>query len=326
VTTRHFCTYFDHNYLPRGMVMLETLYEHCPQARVHVLCLSDACRAAMEELRYPHVSLLPLADLEKADPELEAVRPARGRIDYYFTITPCLPWHLLKGRGVEEITYLDADMMFFSSPQPLFAEAGKASVIITPHKFPPHLEALHKWGLYNVSWMTFRNTAAGLECLSWYRKACLEWCFDVLEENRFADQKYLDDFPVKFSGVHCMRHPGGGVAPWNVDRVKITKRHDNIYIDNLPLIFYHAQGVKRIIGPLYSSGLLPYTTKPGQRALAYILQPYIRRYAKARQTASRLLPASDFSGIRPGKSLYPEWLRTLKRVLMEARHGMLVWA
>ena len=167
--TRHFCTYFDHNYLPRGMVMLESLHEHCPEAHVHVLCLSDACHDALSVLAYPFVSLFRLAELEAADPELAATRPTRSLIEYYFTITPCLPWHLLTRRGLDEITYLDADMMFFSSPEPIFEERRDASVIITPHRFSENLSHKVVYGLYNVSWLTFRNTREGVDCLRWYR-------------------------------------------------------------------------------------------------------------------------------------------------------------
>ena len=161
---RHFCTYFDHNYLPRGMVMLESLREQCPQAHVHVLCLSEECYSALSRLAYPHVSLMRLEELEAADPELAATRTTRSLVEYYFTFTPCLPWWLLtQNEHINEITYLDADLMFFSSPEPLFVEAGDAAVILTPHRFSPHLADLARYGLYNVSWITFRKTRAGLD-------------------------------------------------------------------------------------------------------------------------------------------------------------------
>lgn len=68
MSVRHFCTYFDHNYLPRAVVMLESLHEHCPHAHVHVLCLSEQCYDALTAFAYPHVSLIRLDELEAADP------------------------------------------------------------------------------------------------------------------------------------------------------------------------------------------------------------------------------------------------------------------
>jgi hypothetical protein len=321
--TRHFCTYFDHNYLPRGMVMLESLHEHCPEAHVHVLCLSDECHAALSSLAYPFVSLLRLSELEAADPELAATRQTRSLMEYYFTITPCLPWHLLTRLGLDEVTYLDADMMFFSAPESIFAEAGDASVIITPHRFSVNLMGRERYGLYNVSWLTFRKTEQGLACLEWYRKACLEWCYDVLDGGRFADQKYLDAFPAKFAGVHVMEHLGGGLAPWNLRDADISRTDSGIRVADVPLIFYHAHGVRHFWGPLYGSGLYSYGAKLTNPALILIFKLYIARYARAQEIASRLLAGFDFAGIRQKKNL--AWLRSGKHLLTEAFNGSLIW-
>jgi len=35
------CTLFDHNYLDKGLVMIESLLKHDPELEIHVLCLDD---------------------------------------------------------------------------------------------------------------------------------------------------------------------------------------------------------------------------------------------------------------------------------------------
>ena len=322
--TRHFCTYFDHNYLPRGLVMLESLHEHYPEAQVHVLCLSDECHDALSSLTYPFVSLIRLDELEAADPELAATRPTRSQIEYYFTITPCLPWHLLTKRGLDEVTYLDADMMFFSSPAPIFKEAGEASVILTPHRFPPRLDELREWGLYNVSWLTFRNTPSGLECLSWYRDACLEWCRDRLEETRFADQKYLDAFTARFEEVHVMEHPGGGVAPWNLEGCSVQEQDGAVTVNGAALIFYHAHGFRHIRGPFYASGFAEYTSRPQAAVKKHILGAYARKYKGALRKARGLIAGQAFTGIRFQRRPPRALLRDGKRLIKEWRQGTLL--
>lgn len=272
MTTRHFCTYFDHNYLPRAMVMLESLHEYCPHAHIHVLCLTDQCYNALVSLAYPYVSLIRLAGLESADPELAATRSTRSLIEYYFTITPCLPWYLLtRDDALEEVTYLDADLMFCSSPEPIFEEAIGASVIITPHRFAANLKGRERYGLYNVSWLTFRQTKNGLKCLRWYRDACLAWCRDILEADRFADQKYLDKFPY-LPEVHVMEHEGAGVAPWNLTDATLTHCNACVYINGFPIIFYHAHGFDRLWGPLFTSGLSNYSVHIFQQAFCFYLK------------------------------------------------------
>lgn len=325
MTVRHFCTYFDHNYLPRGMVMLESLREHCPHAHVHVLCLSEQCYAALTKLAYPHVSLVRLVDLEAADPELAATRSTRSLVEYYFTITPCLPWYLLtRGNPLDQVTYLDADMMFFSSPEPIFVEAADASVIITPHRFSKHLSDLVKYGIYNVSWITFCRTMEGMKCLSWYRKSCLSWCKDKVEENRFADQKYLDDFPRLFSKVHVICHKGAGVAPWNLSDAHISSINSAPAIDGEKLIFYHAHGFKHICGPLYSSGLLGYDSLGNVSAIENIVEPYTKKYSSAVHTTKKVIDLSSFVGVRQEQKRMRTFLRTCKNTLREWRRKSLV--
>lgn len=301
------------------MVTLESLYEHCPEAHVHILCLSRECYRALSTIQYPFASLYRLPALEKADPELAATRCNRTLVEYYFTLTSCWLWHLLQKIGVNEVTYLDADMMFFSSPEPLFVEAGEASVIITPHRFSLHLLAFLKFGLYNVSWITFRNSLDGIACLNWYRNACLEWCYDRVEKDRFADQKYLDVFCEKFSGVHMMRHFGGGVAPWNLEGLSIQRNKKGLFINGDPLIFYHAHELKHLWGPFYSSGLYGYGTGIYTKEILYIFIKYLMRYKKALQKARILIPESRFLSIRYATPDSMKTLRILKRIVREYR-------
>ena len=242
---REFCTLFDSGYLFKAVALYDSLERHCERFHLTALCFDEEAECVLKLLSLPHLSILPLAELERSDPGLLAAKADRSRFEYCCTTTPALPQHLLRTRPeLAEVTYLDADLFFFSDPEPLFEEMGDASVLITPHRFPPYLRHYEANGLYNVQFMTFRRTGGGLEALRWWHDRCLEWCYLRLEEGKFADQKYLDDWPERFDRVHVLRHKGGGVAPWNLDLFELGREGGTVTVDGEPLVFFHFHRVR----------------------------------------------------------------------------------
>jgi hypothetical protein len=287
----HYCTYFDRNYLTRAVALHRSLVRHSPPFTLWALCFDDDAYAALEALQLEGVEPIRLAEFEAADPELVEVKGSRSTVEYYFTSTPSLPLHVMRGHSdVELITYLDADLLFYSSPQPIFDELGTGSVLIVPHRFPEHLRHLEVHGVHNVGLLSFRNDPKGRALLERWREQCLEWCFDRVEDGRFADQRYLDAWPGR-SGVVILQHPGAGLAPWNFMNYRIDLGTEPPRVDGRPLIFYHFQGVKAIRPGLWDIGLDEYgSMRPDLRKWLY------GGYIRALQSAGRVLRSRGVGG------------------------------
>jgi hypothetical protein len=282
---RYYCTYFDHRYLDKGKALYYSMLGHCGDFELFVLCLSTECYEELKKLKLSKINLIHLGELEQWDSELLKTKQTRSLIEYYFTCTPSLPLYIFDHFPyVDLITYLDSDLFFFSDPEPLFGEIQGNSIAIISHKFPPHFRHLEEMGKYNVGWVSFRRDSSGLSCLSWYRERCLEWCYDRLEDGKFADQKYLDDFLNRFPNVIELQHKGANLAPWNIDNYRIGKSGLYIQVDDQHLIFYHFHGVKHIIGPLYDSGLSSYQVKMTKIIRNELYKPYIDCLYKNRTT------------------------------------------
>ncbi len=300
-----FCTLFDVNYLPRGLVLYRSLERVCPDFRLRVFCMDAETERILRALALPKLAIVPLGELERHDPELLEVKPTRTQVEYCWTATPAVSLYCLETEPeLTEITYLDADLMFFSEPKPVFDEMGAASVLIVPHRYAPQWRAYEETsGTYNVQFMTFRRDERGLEALQWWHDRCIEWCYYRLEDGKLGDQKYLDDWPERFEGVHVLEHPGGGLAPWNAEQYRIEEQGGSVLVDGRPLVFYHYHSLKLYKGitRLRMLGLLRETYHLTRRPL-----PLVWRQNYAMSAPERAL-------------VWEPYLSELGRVLLELR-------
>ncbi len=279
---RHYCTYFDSNYLARGLVLHQSLEEHSEgDFRLYVLCLDDRTHEILTSLGKKTIVPIRLGEIEAWDADLLEAKKNRSRVEYYFTLSPILPLYVLEHFDCNLITYLDADLMFFSSPEAIFEELGDRSIFITEHRFPESLKHLEKYGRFNVQCQSFRRDETGLACLRRWREQCLEWCYDRLEDGKFADQKYLDEWASLYGeGLAVSKNPGIGVAPWNVGRYQLIKKNGYFFIDGkCRLVFYHFHGLKRVFWRYYRMGLSVYGAKL-DFALAELYKEYAGRLKK----------------------------------------------
>ena len=312
----HYCTYFDAGFLPQGLALWRSLQRHDAAAVLWVLALDEATAAELRQLAAPGLRVVTLPEVEADDPALAAAKSNRSKMEYYFTLSPCWPLWLLQRRSeIDAVTYLDADLFFFASPQAWFAEiaAAGASVAITAHRYPPGLAALEKWGRYNVGIQYFRRDAAGLAVLADWRERCLEWCHDRLEPGRFADQKYLEAWPERFGGaVHVVPHPGINAAPWNWSGCQWSVTDEGLQVDGRTLVLFHFAKF-RPLGGVWDSGQMEFAVMPRWlRARLY------GEYAQALEESARKIgPAGArlVRGVRPG----------LKKWFMHLAFGSLWW-
>jgi len=239
----YYCTYFDRNYLVKALALFRSLEQHEKQNYVvFAVCLDEITRVILESLHLPHIELIPLHLIEKSDNALLSAKQNRTLIEYYWTLTPAVVTHILeRNPEIGMITYLDADVFFYSSPSPLFEEMSDNSILVHEHRFCPSLSSLeHGNGRFNVGLIVFRNDAVGRATIAWWRERCIEWCYLRIEDGKMGDQMYLNEWPERFGSVHVLEHIGGGVAPWNHEQYAIcTDGSGSVTIDGFPLIFYH---------------------------------------------------------------------------------------
>ena len=290
---RYFCTYLDSRYLSRGLALYRSLLRHVGDFELWILCFDQLAYDGLVALKLPNVRPVSLDEFERDDHELLAVKRTRSDVEYFFTCTPSLPLYVLaRNEHIDVLGYLDADLFFFSSPDSVYEELETGSLLITAHDFPSDLKAREQFGKFNVGLMLFRHDDHALSALSWWRERCLEWCYDRAEDGRFADQKYLDQWPTLFPETRVMRKPAGAVAPWNWMNYEISWDRDQIIVNGERLVTYHFQSVSLHHGRVYNAGLSSYRRMPSNlRRRIYL--PYIRELAEMEALVERTLPSEQ---------------------------------
>lgn len=247
---RHsYATLFDRNYLAQGVVMLKSLLAHADEPTIYVLAMDKETETALRTLDLPGVMIVAHRDFEVLNNTVH-LQLTRTWKEYCWTCASLFTLHCAPMANWS-ITYLDADLYFFSDPEVIHTEIGDKSIGIIPHRFNAEYEKRYGAnGKYNVSWVTFKGTV-GRQCLQSWAIQCREWCYYRNENGKFADQGYLDAWPDKYGEVNVceIRNSGAGMAPWNAMNYHVydyEKDPGSIMIEPTRdlLVFYHFhQGV-----------------------------------------------------------------------------------
>jgi len=293
----NFCTYFDTNYLTRGLALEHSLHSHCPQAVLWILCMDSLCYESLLKLNLSNVNLIRREDFERGDEELAGARKDRTPVEYYFTCTPSILLYLFQHHlDMKLLTYIDSDFFFFSDPTEILLDVAKYSISITPHRFPTNLRFLERsYGVYNVGWITFARDEEGMSCLKSWRKQCIEWCYDRVEEGRFGDQMYLDDWPSRFSNLKIIHHIGVNLAPYNLANYKITLREGRISVNQSSLICFHFFGLKSYRGFIFYLPLNRYAAQPTRTLIERIYEPYLQSLNKIQKEIQAILSTTTWA-------------------------------
>lgn len=265
-----YCTLFDSNYLDKGIVLYNSLVNIGDDFHLFIFAFDDMAYDILSDMKLKYCTIISMKEFENN--ELLKVKPLRTRAEYCWTCTPQIIEFVLRNyNNIRICTYIDADMMFFSSARSCFDEmlAKNASVMITPHRFPNSIKG-RTWekraGRYCVEFNAFRNDEFGMSALLWWKQRCLESCRYSRNGEILGDQGYLNDWMTRFNHVCELENWGAGLAPWNIGQCSYfhnnedkniisfkTKYSDKLY----KLIFYHFQNIRYITKNLININVGP---------------------------------------------------------------------
>jgi len=288
--------------------MYLSLEKYCDNFHLYVYAFDDNCFHYLQSKNYQHLTVISLAAFENE--ELLAVKKQRTAAEYCWTCSSSTIYHAITTYNLDNCTYLDADMLFYSNPRVLIEEMGEKSVLITAHRYTKEYDQSAVSGKYCVQFMTFKNTKEGMAVLEWWKNACIDWCYARVEEGKFGDQKYVDEFQKRFSGVHELEHLGGGVAPWNVQQYSFESKGGKLIGTEInshkqfDLVFFHFHGLK-----FYENNIVCYTGSLyflDKSIMNLLYKPYVSLLNSIKKEINKTdnrFDANGNAGISPYKPL-----------------------
>ena len=234
----NFCTLFDSNYASKGIALYLSLEQQTDNFVLYVMGMDRKCQEILNAIGFKHMIVECIDDVNS--PELTEAKNNRSRAEFCWTCGSFFTDYFLHKYNLPDITYLDSDLMFFSSPQVVSDELERknASVGLASHfmKYP-------LFGKYCVQYVYFKNDKDGSDCLRWWRDECLKWCYSRVEGGKYGDQKYLDYFADKFNHVCEIENRGVGVAYWNMNDNSYKDGFTYYNGDKWPTVFFHYSGI-----------------------------------------------------------------------------------
>lgn len=283
----NFITLYDKNYMSRGLVLYESLKKHCPNFTMFVLAMDDVVAGYLGSLGYGNLRVITLDDIKEMYPVLVRLEKERTRGEFSWTLSSFSIQYALRKFDLESCIYVDSDICFYNNPELLVMECGEKSVLITEHNYTPRYDQSATSGKFCVQFMYFKNDTGGNEVLEYWRSECEKWCYDRMENGKFGDQKYLDDWENRFDGiVYNCRNIGCGVAPWNIQKYDASAEDGIYYVTERvtkikkPVVFFHYHALIETAERKWV--LSQYKLSENAKRLFYL--PYIKTLYEQEQT------------------------------------------
>lgn len=236
------CTY---NHIGRALSLAESVGKYCLGAKF-IICLIDTVEtdlipADLELIMAKDMNLSFLNEMCSKYSPLElnsALKPYFG--NYIFQ----------KHNEVEQVIFLDSDILLFDDLHPIYESLHTHSVVISPHSLSPVSSGTDfddrvflRSGIYNAGFFGLKRDAYSQAFLDWWMDKLRNECFFDSKRGMFAEQLWLNLAPLYFDKVHIIKHLGCNVAYWNLHERTLSEDEGVYYVNKTyPLIFFHYSG------------------------------------------------------------------------------------
>lgn len=238
---RAICTIIAKNYVAAARTLCNSFLQFHPELRCYVLIVDD--HEGYIDPAVENFQIVSLSDLQLTD--LPSLCFKYNVVELCTAVKANLLDYLLREEKVEQLFYLDPDILVTHSLDDIFGRLNTFDVLLTPHvdeNFPedglsPNDGTILRYGIYNLGFIGVTPGAGSL--LQWWQSKLVDLCIDDPVKGYFVDQKFMNLAPLYFDKVSIEKAPGCNVAFWNLHSRRVKPSADGWLCNDTPLYFYH---------------------------------------------------------------------------------------
>lgn len=282
----HFSAIVSKDHLFKFLAMHASLCGHFKNYRLFVLCVDEVAAKVLQAIPLKNTTLINMKELENE----KVLKARQDRIFHAFcwTLKPVFLHYVVEHfPEAKYFAHLDSDLYFFSSLEPLFGENPEASLYLTHHRNSlKYMSFYPLTGIFNTGFVGVRRDEHARKALSRWKDQCLAYCpiKEDPEKRLFGDQRYVEEWPVNYPGVHVVRSLGANTAMWNIDNYHVSLRDGKVHINGDPLLFYHFSGLSIVSSTEFS---LSWFHPVDEKAVNLIYKPYLKTLSTAIREVSK---------------------------------------
>lgn len=242
-------TLCSNNYLAQANVLKESFLKFNPNFQFYIGLVDQISSDINYEVFEPSI-IVPISKLKSIN--VDELIAKYDIVEFNTCVKPSFFKYIIEqNKDVEYIYYIDPDICFYNSIDPINTILQTHSIVLTPHitsaiktdLFLPNEQLFLNYGLFNLGFLGINaKTNNAIKMLNWWEDKTLNLGFNNTKEGLFVDQLWMNYLPIYYNDVFILKSFNYNMAPWNLHERSIVEIKDNNQIilnDDTSLVFYH---------------------------------------------------------------------------------------
>lgn len=257
-----YCTIIAGNYLPRALLLLNSIKKHKADADFRILLVESPNEVERYRTLFPDLSLVAPAEIGC---------PNWLHMAFYYDImefcTALKPFLMAKLATEGNVVYFDPDIEVFDSLDGIEAAFEEADVLLTPHSLYPVVDDGHqpdmlgmlRCGQFNLGFIGIAGNEDGRRLLQWWSDVLVEGSLNDYSIGLFTDQFWANAFASLAPRLKIFRDSRLNLAYWNLFHYTFSLGDQGLpCTEEGRVVFFHYSGLQRGVEERVSK----YSTRP----------------------------------------------------------------